>query len=720
MLDQFAQSVLPTVEHFQYLGYWIAFFAALLETALVVGLLLPGSTLLLILGALSASGHLDFNGVLWFGIAGAVLGDNINYWLGRRYGQRWTRSGVWFLKQDNFDEARRFFDAHGAKSVFLGRFIPGVKELAPFVAGSVGMRSHTFLFWNLLGAIGWGLEWVGAGYLFARSLTLAQLWLSRVGLLLAALLILSLLLWMLKRFILRHGRQWLHFASSLGSSIKAAIVTNPEVENLLQSHPRFFVFLAARLDSGRFEGLTLSLLALVFLFITLLFAGVVEDLVTSDPIVALDKSLAQLVAVFRSDEIARVFIWITELGAWQVVIPSASVAALALWLARREWLVVPLVSVMVGSEAMVFMGKLAFHRARPVEALLAEHSYSFPSGHASVAVAFYGFLGYLLIRSARQWKTRVNLFFAAAILIFLIGISRIVLGVHYLSDVWGGYLLGSLWLVIGISMSEWLVASNRVSFRSAVPIAARRLAVGLGVVAFTWYVGFTASYQPRYAAAPAIQTQAVTGELAKFLEQQVPAYTKTALGARQQPIGLAVIARDESTLRAAFSRAGWRDADRPNFSSLAKLIRSGLSDVTAPVAPAFWDGRINDLAFEKGLESPAGKRILAVQLWRTPYETANGSVFVAVVKAFSGIRWGILRSIDPDLDRARDALSESFRVSGLIADARDAQFVPTAVGRTFTGEEFFTRGNLLMLVLTVQSTDNQGKESKEGGTARKK
>ena len=279
-----------------------------------------------------------------------------------------------------------------------------------------------------------------------------------------------------------------------------------------------------------------------------------EDLLTADVIVALDHSIAQVMALLRAQELVQFFIWITELGNWQVVVLFCLVSTSVLWLTKRRWLIAGLFASVGGSVFTSFLGKFAFHRPRPLEAALAEHSYSFPSGHATIAVAFYGFLGYLLIRGARQWKTRVNLFFAAAILIFLIGLSRTVLGVHYLSDVWGGYLLGSLWLVIGISMSEWLAASNRVSFRSAVPIAARRLAVGLGVAAFTWYVGFTASFQPRYAAAPTIHAQAVEGDLAKFLEQQVPAYTKTALGARQQPIGLAVIVKGTQSKQAGAAR----------------------------------------------------------------------------------------------------------------------------------------------------------------------
>ena len=103
MTDEITHFILPALGHLQGIGYWVAFIAALVETALVVGLFIPGSTLLLFLGALSASGRLDFTTLLWFAVAGAIIGDNLNYWLGKRYGQRWMRNGVGFLKQEHFD-----------------------------------------------------------------------------------------------------------------------------------------------------------------------------------------------------------------------------------------------------------------------------------------------------------------------------------------------------------------------------------------------------------------------------------------------------------------------------------------------------------------------------------------------------------------------------------------------------------------------------------------
>jgi membrane protein DedA with SNARE-associated domain len=246
MTNQVINTITPAVQHLGVLGYWIAFFAALLETTLIAGLFLPGSTIILLLGAMSAYGYLDLWDLLWFAIVGAILGDNINYFLGRKYGSKWAQKGVWFLKQEHFEKARNFFNEHGSKSVFLGRFIPSVKEIMPFIAGTVRMHRGTFLLWNVLGAIGWGIEWILAGYVFAQSLSLARMWLSRIGFLVAALLLFLLVFYLIKLSILKYGQRIYSFAASVGRSIKHAVITNPDVERLVRRHPAFFQFLGKR------------------------------------------------------------------------------------------------------------------------------------------------------------------------------------------------------------------------------------------------------------------------------------------------------------------------------------------------------------------------------------------------------------------------------------------------------------------------------------------
>ena len=84
-----------------------------------------------------------------------------------------------------------------------------------------------------------------------------------------------------------------------------------------------------------------------------------------------------------------------------------------------------------------------------------EKSFSFPSGHATIAVAFYGFIIYFLIKNVKSWNRKINIFFTGFILIILIGFSRLYLGVHFVSDVWAGYLIGAIWLIIGIGFTEF-------------------------------------------------------------------------------------------------------------------------------------------------------------------------------------------------------------------------------------------------------------------------
>lgn len=501
MLHDIGQSLTALLAPFHALAYWLAFAAALLETTLVVGLLVPGSTFILVLGALCARGDLALPGVLCFAALGALLGDNANYWLGRRYGQRWIDRGVWFLRAEHLDRARRFLDAHGARSVFLGRFVPGLKELVPFVAGTVGMHRPTFLLWNLIGALGWAVEWAGAGFVFAASLNLAQLWLSRAALVIATLLVVSVAMLWARQLVVRHGQVWWRVAVSLAYSVGRAVAGNREVRALVERHPRAFAFLRARLDRRRFEGLPLTLLGLAMLYLVVLFAGLIEDVLTADPIVVVDRNLASVMMRVRTPGLVHAAIWVTDLGAAPMIALFLLTASLGLWLAGRGTLTAGLVASTVGAAVTTTLGKWAIHRPRPPGAVLLEHSWAFPSGHATAAMAFYGFIAYVLVQLVRSWRGRVNAVFGVAIVILLIGASRIVLGVHYLSDVLAGYLVGGLWLVAGVTVDQWLLA--RYGTPRRVPIRhPRALQAALGATALGAFVAYAVLHHPSLAPPP--------------------------------------------------------------------------------------------------------------------------------------------------------------------------------------------------------------------------
>ena len=644
-MDQLFQALLPSFEHFRMLGYWFAFFSALLETALVVGLFLPGSVFLLLLGGLTANGYFDFGDILWFAIFGAILGDNLNYWLGQRYGNRWLRDGIWFLTAEHFQKAQQFFDLHGGKSVFLGRFIPSLKEIAPFIAGTVGMHYRTFLFWNVLGAIGWGLQWVGAGYLFGQSIKLAQVWISRAGLLLLLVVIIWILLWLLQRFVMRQGREVWRFIVSFGRSFQVALRHNLYLRRWVRKHPKSIHFLATRIDRSHFYGLPLTLLSLIFIYVLALFAGLVEDIFSSDPIVSVDHATAQLIAAFRDPAVIPPFVWISNLADIPLVAVLLLVACLGLWLVNRKFAAAGLVMSTLGSLLFLMLSQLAIHRSQPIEAVISESSFSFPSGHATVALTFYGFIGYLLIRSAMQWHIRVKLFFSIGGLVLAIGLSRMVLGIHYLSDVWAGYLVGTLWLIAGVSVNEWLCARGQIEWN--VPINKQRSAavLGLTAIAFVGVISYVVMNKPLIRTPTNLPTTEINRPLLEVLKAQKLSQTMTILGAPSQPLAFAIVTPDEQALITRLTQTGWKSADPPEFRNLLRLVKEGIDYTTAPLAPGFWNGQINNLAFEQSLKNTPDRTLTTILLWRTSFQIGANLVYVGIAREYDGIRWFFLHTV---------------------------------------------------------------------------
>jgi len=697
---------LPSLQHFHYMVYWIAFFAAFLETALLVGLMIPGSTILLLLGAYAAGGNADFMGLWWFAITGAILGDNLNYFLGRHYGHRWVERGFWFVKPHHLQPARRFFDAHGGKSVFLGRFIPSVKELIPFVAGTVGMRQRTFMLLNILGAMGWGLEWLGAGYLFAQSLNIAQLWLPRVGLLLLLLFVVYLLFWGLQRLMIRYGQSVLGFTLSVWRSIRTAIIHNADVQALVKKHSRFFGFIKIRLDRSHFYGLTLTLLGLSFLYVLVLFGGIVEDLISADPIVFLDKNVAQMISVFRTPEILQLFTWITELGNIKFILPLLLLISAALFVVGRGLLIVPLLTSLIGSFGFTQLGKIAFQRPRPAEAVLLEQSYSFPSGHATLAVGFYGVLVYLLIRHSAKWKVQVRYFFAGALLILLIGLSRIIVGVHYLSDVWAGYLVGAMWLIISISMTEWLVSINRVGFKAKVTAQKQWTVVALLASAVIYYLVFAALYQPPMAPKTTLQTVELNKPLVNELQQTNLQYSNTILGKAEQPIGVAIITQDDNSLYAQLEQAGWQSARKISLQNTWQMLLNPNSLSNTSLSPVFWNNHINDIAFVYSASDKPSSLKNTLRLWRTSYRIQGARVYVGITRHQSGTFWRVFHTVNTDIDASKEDLLSTLQQAGVVKATCNMDFVRPMTGKYFISGSFFSKGKLTLLDLMPTPLNN--------------
>jgi membrane-associated protein len=135
------------------------------ETGLMIGFFLPGDSLLVTAGVVAASGRLSFLWLNVLGIAAAIIGDTVGYWIGRKAGPAlFNRPRSRLFNPAHLRRAHDFYEKHGGKTIILARFMPIIRTFAPVVAGMGRMEYHRFVSFNVFGGIGWVLSMTLIGY----------------------------------------------------------------------------------------------------------------------------------------------------------------------------------------------------------------------------------------------------------------------------------------------------------------------------------------------------------------------------------------------------------------------------------------------------------------------------------------------------------------------------------------------------------------------------
>lgn len=161
-------------------GYYSLFLTTFLEAAALLGVFIPGESMVVLAGIAASKGVLDLKTVVWVSALGAVLGDAAGYLMGRLYGERLLlRYGRFVLiKKNRLDDVKVFFKRHGGKTVFLGRFTALLRALAPYVAGVSRMPYGRFAFYNITGGIIWAATFALAGYFLGSGWHIIKEWFS--------------------------------------------------------------------------------------------------------------------------------------------------------------------------------------------------------------------------------------------------------------------------------------------------------------------------------------------------------------------------------------------------------------------------------------------------------------------------------------------------------------------------------------------------------------
>lgn len=437
------------------LGAWtylLVGFFAFAETGAFVGLVVPGETVMLLGGAVAGQGAIDIYlliAIAWFS---AWAGDTTSFFLGRRLGREFVmRHGPRFgISHERFERVEDYFSRHGGKTIFIGRFISLVRAFAPFIAGSSGMRYRAFVPYSILGTGLWASAHILIGYFFSRSIETAAKYAGKGAFLLGTLIVVvagSVLLY--RRFREEENRRaavrWME-----GHAVARWLV--------VLARKRQLRFLWDRVTPGGTFGLEFtSLMATLAVASFVLVAYTV--LIGDDPgPTPGDETAIELVGHLQSgalESLSKVFGFLGS-GTFTWILTAVCAVLLA---ARRRWTEF---GVLLAGMTLTSVGihefKDAVDRPRPPDPLVETAGSSFPSGHAAHSV-LYVWLAVTIVLRLRPGMTRAALVVAAGIaLTALVGLSRVYLNVHYLSDVSGGWALGaacfSLCAAAGLVISQ--------------------------------------------------------------------------------------------------------------------------------------------------------------------------------------------------------------------------------------------------------------------------
>ncbi len=395
----------------QHGGYWLIAAASVLESIPLLGTIIPGHTIVIIGGFFAKLGFLNIYAVAGIAAAGSILGDLIGYFLGKKYGLSLiTKWGKYFLlRQENIDKARTLIERHMGKALIIGRFNPVARCFTPFLVGAGGGKWKMFWIYDIIAGISWAIISVGIGYIFGASYHLIASFIGEfttIGIAIAILIGLGY-------YFVNRSR------------------------HLFSRHDLYLLFTS--------------------LFSVIIFFKSVQDIFSRQPIfvnldVAMNMAMARHVVPFLV-ELSKIISDV--LSPLVLCIVAALFAVWFLAKKRRHYLHILISAFPVGL-VFDYVLKNAIQRPRPVDMLVHEPGFSFPSGHAVAIALFCTLMIYYFARSIKNRHWRDTFIVGNFFLVVLVCAARVYLNVHWFSDVLAGASFGVFWATLSILIVRYL------------------------------------------------------------------------------------------------------------------------------------------------------------------------------------------------------------------------------------------------------------------------
>ncbi len=468
-------------------------FIAFIESLALAGIVVPGVLLLFLVAVLAGNLSLPLWEVLIAGFTGAALGDGLSFYIGHIFKQSLRQYWPFSHYPKALKSGEDFFSKHGGKSVIIGRFIGPIRPVMPLIAGMLGMSQIRFICFNLFSALAWSPFYLLPGYLTG---TAAHSSLSKQALPENFYLVLGIFITLLTitAFIFRYLNLALQQENSFYKLIEKKKQNSIMTRKLWIFLTRYHAY-QREFPLASFTLFIISALLFLVWSLLTLHTGLLQGL---------DQFMLNFASSARSLPVDSVLISLTLLGDERFLYCSFAIFIGVFISQGRPIAAVHLTIAGLSTAAITHALKYGFAVPRPELVHYIPSSFAYPSGHSSGAAILYGLVASFIAQEQSQ-SQRWKVYLALGCPIVMIALSRVLLGVHWFSDIIGGMLLGfTLCAITRIFYSRYSNTEQR-----KVQLNTNRNKVK-AIIGFSIWGGMCVGYQVSYFSKTLAEFQIIT------------------------------------------------------------------------------------------------------------------------------------------------------------------------------------------------------------------
>jgi membrane protein DedA with SNARE-associated domain/membrane-associated phospholipid phosphatase len=629
-------NIQPLIEFFRfhpYVAEVLVFFITMLETLALVGAIFPGGIIMPAIGFLIGANVVPAGNTLLCAVIGAIIGDYLSYFIGIYFQDKIHRMWPFTRWPKLLEQGEKYFHVHGGKSVFIGRFVMVVRVVIPLIAGMLKLPFLRFSIAAIPSASLWAVGYMLPGILLgALSLELPPkvaaeftLWvfLTIIGL--------WLVIWIIQ-----------HFFKQIWRMIDRVSIL---LWQYCKNHKTLCWITDITADPRKPDNHQQMILLVMALVVFVLFLLVSYQVAIDGFITKLDNPVYYLLKSLRIPSIDYLAIVATLMGDNMMLAIATVLFLVWLLLKRYKYIAAHWFGIMVFGVGTTALAKILIHLPRPnvivnhfsttatkfltclpsFGTILYERcSSSFPSSHTSLSLIFYGFLAVIIARESKK-QDRFLPYVVSGILVVLIAISRLYLGMHWLSDILGGILLG-LFVVLLVTISY----RRRHNFH----LSAHKITMAaVGIFAMVWFGYSVISFHKH------VKDYALTWKQPKITSKQIamtaPLYRLNRLGHVVEALNVEWIG-NIGNIKNQLLKQGWRE--QPVSINLLNIVRSFFDSAVIyhlPIFPQLYHNKHPVLLLTKKTVKP--NSILVLYLWASDIDLKDidQPLWLGTVKYYS-------------------------------------------------------------------------------------